>query len=136
MSFLRDSERKTWLLSEGSEIPGEVIEQREQHVREMLKQENSFIRIVEKENRPAGIIILGLQNKPERVLGFLYHIYVDCDFRKMGLASFLLDEAKAWIKEKGGKAMSLNVSCRNPGAIALYEKYGFSASWYSMECDL
>jgi len=52
-------------------------------------------------------------------------VFVDPRYRKMGIASGLLDYAITLAKEKGGKKLNLNVESTKTNVIELYKKLGF-----------
>lgn len=60
-------------------------------------------------------------------------IYVAPDHRRRGLASYLLDQAEAWAKQRGDHQIGLQVMAQNTAAIALYRKRGYTtiSQWMS-----
>jgi diamine N-acetyltransferase len=55
----------------------------------------------------------------------LHRLYVDRDTKGAGVAQTLMNEALAWAKGKGAKAMYLSVWENNARAQAFYKRYGF-----------
>ncbi len=53
-------------------------------------------------------------------------MYVDSDYRKLGIGNALVNEFKIWLKEKGNKFIELKVCSANIDAINLYKQNGFS----------
>jgi RimJ/RimL family protein N-acetyltransferase len=60
-------------------------------------------------NRHSAYIVIGLLEKA----------------RSKGFGLQLFDQLILWAKEQGLARLELTVLCRNTGAIALYQKYGF-----------
>ena len=58
--------------------------------------------------------------------GHIMNVAVSSDYRRRGIASKILDELIRFGKEKGVNAFTLEVRKSNAGAIALYEKKGFT----------
>lgn len=58
--------------------------------------------------------------------GELYQIGVLPEFRRQGIAEELLEELHRQMRERGAVCCFLEVRSRNYGAIALYEKSGYS----------
>lgn len=58
--------------------------------------------------------------------GELYQIGVLPEFRRQGIAEELLAELHAEMKQRGAVCCFLEVRSRNAGAIALYEKSGYT----------
>lgn len=59
--------------------------------------------------------------------GYVANIAVLPQYRRMGVAAALLNEAIKRSGELGLSFLSLEVRCSNEAAIALYEKFGFAA---------
>lgn len=55
----------------------------------------------------------------------LHRLYVDPATKGAGVAQTLMDEALAWARGKGAKAMYLSVWENNARAQAFYRRYGF-----------
>ncbi|MEZ6024017.1 MAG: N-acetyltransferase [Hyphomonadaceae bacterium] len=55
----------------------------------------------------------------------LHRLYVDRDSKGAGVAQALMDEALAWARAKGAKAMVLSVWESNARAQRFYRRYGF-----------
>jgi GNAT superfamily N-acetyltransferase len=60
-------------------------------------------------------------------------IYVAPEHRRRGLASYLLDQAEAWARQRGDQQIGLQVMTQNTAAIALYRKRGYAtiSQWMS-----
>jgi ribosomal protein S18 acetylase RimI-like enzyme len=52
-------------------------------------------------------------------------LYVVPEHRRRGIATALLNKAQEWAKARGDRQIGLQVFADNPGAIALYKKFGF-----------
>jgi ribosomal protein S18 acetylase RimI-like enzyme len=55
----------------------------------------------------------------------LHRLYVDAGAKGSGIAQALMDEALAWARGRGAKAMYLSVWENNARAQAFYRRYGF-----------
>ncbi|BCG96728.1 GNAT family N-acetyltransferase [Mesorhizobium sp. 131-2-1] len=74
---------------------------------------------------------------------FLNRLYVDANWRGLGLASRLLEEAKQECRRCGVSSLRLTVYEKNTGAIAFYKRSGFIATGTTtftvgeeVQCDL
>lgn len=52
-------------------------------------------------------------------------MFVDEEYRKLGIGNALIDEFKKWSKQKNAKYIELKVCNNNEDAISLYKKNGF-----------
>ena len=59
--------------------------------------------------------------------GHIYHLAVDTDFRRLGIASALVDRALSALKAEGINKISIVAFSRNETGNAFWEKQGFSA---------
>ena len=57
--------------------------------------------------------------------GHIFHVIIDSDYRRMGLASKLINELKRAASKKSVHELTLNVDKKNVAAYNLYEKLGF-----------
>lgn len=58
--------------------------------------------------------------------GHIFMLYVEPTHRRRGIATALLNQAQRWGQQRGDKRLGLQVFTHNQGAIALYEKLGFT----------
>jgi len=66
-------------------------------------------------------------------LGFMF---VAPEARGRGVNGMIIDEMKAWCKERGIHEVRLEVYDENPGAIRAYEKAGFVKQIVNMRMDI
>lgn len=71
-------------------------------------------------------------------VAMIHAIEVLPQFRRMGLAGWMIRAAAAWAQDQGAPRLALAVSRPNTGAIALYERMGFQpmgdyAYWHRPE---
>ena len=52
-------------------------------------------------------------------------MYVDIDYRKLGIGNALINEFKKWAKDKGAKYIEVKVCNKNNEAISLYHRNNF-----------
>jgi ribosomal protein S18 acetylase RimI-like enzyme len=86
---------------------------------------------------PRATRLVAYHVKEKTATGFLYleentdwlytieYVFVDPKYRRMGLATKLIQFALMLAKEKGAKKVNLNVACSSTKAIELYGKMGF-----------
>lgn len=86
-------------------------------------------------NSPLSVLVTSQQGG--KIVGFalgrvvvdegeLYQIGVLPEFRRQGIAERLLTELQERMRERGAVCCFLEVRSRNSGAIALYQKLGYS----------
>ena len=71
-----------------------------------------------------------------RAWGVIEQCWVEEAFRRQGLAGRLLEDALAWLRERGASRVELGVSAQNPAAQELWGSYGFERFRFSMSLDL
>ena len=57
--------------------------------------------------------------------GEIDSIFVSCNYRKMGIAGDLMDNALHWLRERDPKNLIVKVSVGNEEVFGFYAKYGF-----------
>jgi ribosomal protein S18 acetylase RimI-like enzyme len=68
--------------------------------------------------------------------GYLLGIYVEEEFRGMGLGKAMIESAESWCRERGLLSLTLNVGFHNAGARELYDRLGFRTRSTVMRKDL
>lgn len=63
-------------------------------------------------------------------------MYVDNEYRHMGVGNCLINQFKNWSKNKGVRFIDINVCKDNINAIMLYQKNDFNVNKYSMTLEL
>ena len=66
----------------------------------------------------------------------IMNIVVDEDYRRQGIGTVLLEEAKRWARDRGLRAIQLGVWVANGPAVAFYAKHGFQVRTQKMELRL
>lgn len=66
------------------------------------------------------------QERRER--GHIVSMWVDPEFRRVGVGRLLIDSIAAWAKGRGMRELKLMVTSVNHAAIAFYERMGFRMS--------
>jgi ribosomal protein S18 acetylase RimI-like enzyme len=86
---------------------------------------------------PRATRLVAYQMEEKEAIGFLYleentdwlytieYVFVDPRYRKMGLATRLINYALKIAKEKGARKVNLNVDSKKTNAINLYRRLGF-----------
>lgn len=68
--------------------------------------------------------------------GYLGFMFVAPEARGKGVNGLIIEEMKAWCKERGIYEVRLEVYSENKGAIRAYEKVGFVAQIVNMRVDI
>ncbi len=69
--------------------------------------------------------IVSLEHLQEEGRIYLFHIYVDKEYRRKGIGKKLILKAEKQGKKTNAKALTLNIVSGNAEAVLLYEKMGF-----------
>ena len=80
--------------------------------------------IAEDDGRPVGTVAVIPEDRPRTA--HLVGMWVDPRARGQGIARRLIDAVVTWACERGMRHLELWVAENNDGALALYEKTGFS----------
>ena len=78
------------------------------------------------------------------IIGYLYGfvingvdaMFVENNYRNLGVGNALIDEFKKWSKQQGAKYIQLKVCNKNDNAISLYKKNGFESTKTIMLLEL
>jgi len=89
----------------------------------LLNKSNGFFLVASIDNRIAGYLIL-LKRKGSKFLR-IYSLATETEFRGLGVAQKLLENAERIARKEGIEFLSLEVSQNNTKAISLYKKSGF-----------
>ncbi len=80
--------------------------------------------------RPQPIAGLWLGNAVDQITGdrhgHIFMLYVEPAHRRRGIATALMTQAQQWGQERGDRSLALQVFNHNQGALALYQKFGFT----------
>lgn len=63
-------------------------------------------------------------------------LYIEKDYRRLGVATKLINELKIWAKQKGASSIELKVLLNNTNANNLYKKHNFKNKKVILSCDL
>lgn len=105
----------------------EVSDKQKTIIEKRIKSRKEIFLVAEKENKIIGLIdgyILDNNHHIEKV-GYLDHLCVDNNFRKLGIANKLINEFSNRMKTKNVLYLKLNAFEKNIPAISLYKKMGF-----------
>ncbi len=90
-------------------------------------------------HNPVACLWLGTATTPtdDELRAYVLLVYVAPEHRRQGLASYLLEQAEAWARQRGDHRIGLQVMAQNTAAIALYRKLGYTtiSQWMSKSID-
>jgi ribosomal protein S18 acetylase RimI-like enzyme len=89
----------------------------------------SLLLVVEVDDLILGYLALITGHVPR--VGWVTDLVVGPQFRRQGLATQLVHNARGWLAERGFPVMNLEMQSKNYPAIALAKKMGFQFSGYS-----
>lgn len=92
--------------------PGDVAEELDANLAEMLKRKGAFSSVIDKEALPGEL--------------YIDTICTAQGFRGQGIGTALLNHAEVVAKEEGVQILSLNVETAKQAAIRLYERVGYT----------
>ncbi len=72
----------------------------------------------------------------ERPMAFVYDVEVDESQRRRGYGEEIMNAGARWCRDRGHRALGLNVFAHNPGARALYDKLGYQVTADYRSIDL
>jgi ribosomal protein S18 acetylase RimI-like enzyme len=104
---------------------------------EPLLEKGCYYLIVTEDSKLMGWILIGASKDQftDRVIGFIYELYVKQEFRGKGISKQLMKSAIDYLKLEGYPEIRLGVFAGNH-AIQLYEKMGFSVRNITMSLPL
>jgi ribosomal protein S18 acetylase RimI-like enzyme len=109
-------------------------------IKRMIYSKNGAIFISEINNKPVGHMIISIMKSHPifkmKYYGRINTIYVDKEFRGLGVSSRLKDEAFKWFKNKKINRVSLNVFPDNKPAIKAYQRWGLTLSLLEMRMTI
>lgn len=91
-------------------------------LKEYIKDENKTCFLAFHKGKYAGRLMI---HRSWNKYGFVDDLTVDKDFRRLGIAQALMNEAKEWSKGKGLSGLALETQTNNVGACSFYKIYGF-----------
>ena len=94
-----------------------------QGIEKYLKRNPSTCFVAKQDNAIVGVVLAGHDGRR----GFIHHMAVAEDCRRQGIATDLLDQALAALKEEGINKAALLVFNRNEAGNAFWERQGFTA---------
>ena len=110
------------------------------YIKSMIYSKNGAIFISYMEEKPVGYMIISIQ-KSHPIFNMKYYgrintVFVNDEYRGMGISTKLKDEAFKWFKRKNITRVSLNVFPDNKQAIDAYNKWGLSLSLLEMRMTI
>jgi ribosomal protein S18 acetylase RimI-like enzyme len=94
-----------------------------------IEDPNTFLVVADVQGRVVGAGYVQLRSSNDYYShdqhGYLGFIFVDAEYRGMGLANRIIDRLKAWANERGVTYFTLDVYADNQAALAAYERAGF-----------
>lgn len=104
-----------------------ALQQAHAFIKDRLEHNESVIFLASWQNQPAGFTQLYplFSSISLRRTWVLNDLYVLSEFRQKGIATALLEAAKAYVKNTGARGLTLETGTTNRSAQALYEKNGW-----------
>lgn len=93
-----------------------------------IEDEQNCCLIAEYNGKIIGYLYGFVQNNGNIYINIITQLdamFVDNEYRKLGIGNALIGEFKKWSKEKNAKYIELKVCNNNDNAISLYKKNGF-----------
>ncbi|MBE6153658.1 MAG: GNAT family N-acetyltransferase [Firmicutes bacterium] len=93
-----------------------------------IEDEQNCCLIAEYNGKIIGYLYGFVQNNGNTYINIITQLdamFVDNEYRKLGIGNALIGEFKNWSKEKNAKYIELKVCNNNDNAISLYKKNGF-----------
>ncbi len=87
------------------------------------KEKNTKTFVIKKDKWIIGYI--SLKTVPEKKQAHLFHLFVDKEYRQLGLARMLIDHVVKLSKDLHLNYITLNVTPKNERAIIIYKAAGF-----------
>lgn len=102
--------------------PSETSEVSQRYIKEALKDPNSLLYVLFKDNQLVACCTVDLSSD----MNYLYGLAVAEDFRGQGLGTYLVQNLVNDLIDKNTKTFQIAVNDDNQGAKHLYEKIGFT----------
>ena len=105
-----------------------------EYIADILANENSRLFVAEREGQVIGLVHIDIREAPDhpimtpRRYAKVDDLVVGKSFRRSGIGQSLMAGAHQWALEQGAREVELNVWEFNHGAIALYEKLGYTTA--------
>ena len=90
-------------------------------IRRKTAQNDDLFWVAAVDGRVVGTILAGYDG----VRGWIYHLATHPDFRRLGLATALMNQAETRLRELGCPKINLQVRKSNTEVVAFYKAYGF-----------
>ena len=105
-----------------------------------LRQKDVAIFVAERGGEVLGYIYAGIEPHSWKELraeaGFIHDVVVDERGRRSGMATALLTQAMAWLRERGVPRVVLWTAEPNAGAQQVFARLGFRRTMIEMTCEL
>lgn len=103
----------------------------------LLLDKGSFYLVATDEEKIFGWLLLGTSKDQftDQVIGFIYEIYIQKDYRGNGFSKALMTAAIEHFQQEGYAEVRLSAKAENP-AIQIYENAGFKTRTVSMSLNL
>jgi ribosomal protein S18 acetylase RimI-like enzyme len=98
-----------------------------QYISDRIKHEESVIFVAQGNDTALGFVQLypSFCSIEARKIIILHDLYVDADYRKMGIGESLMNRASDYAREVGASRLDLLTAVTNEPGQALYEKLGY-----------
>ena len=105
-----------------------------------LDSDDSLVLVAERGDEIIGYVFAGIEPMSWKELrgpaGFIHDLLVTDDARGAGTGERLLEEAVAWLTERGVPRVMLWTAAPNTGAQRLFERHGFRPTMIEMTRDV
>ena len=101
-----------------------------------LEDSDVVVLVAERAGQVVGYVYAGLEPESWKELrppaGFIHDLVVEAGARRQGVATRLLEEAAAWLENRGAPRVMLWTAQKNDGAQRLFERIGFRRTMIEM----
>lgn len=136
-NFFNEAENESYkATNNGNSIPKSLLEERKEHFKRFLSNNNFLINIMESDGITCGIFLAGVHENYGGNIGYIYNIYVKKECRCRGFGTLAMQKIVDFCQSKKCSYISLNVGADNTKAIKIYNKVGFKPKNLTMELAL
>lgn len=79
----------------------------------------------ERDGRPSAAVLCKVEKEGEKVVGYIAMLVVRPEYRRLGIATKMIEEAVRRMRDAGCEAVVLEAEVTNDAALTLYGRLGF-----------